>query len=122
MSEEIQPFTLNIPESELQFLKRRLAETRWTEEELVDDWSQGAPLAKIRALCSHWQNNYDWRRCEKMLNGFGQFRTEIDGLGVHFLHARSPEPNALPIILTHGWPGSVIEFHKIIGPLTNPAA
>jgi pimeloyl-ACP methyl ester carboxylesterase len=80
------------------------------------------PLAKIQALCAHWLNGYDWRRCEAMLNGFGQYRTEIDGLGIHFLHIRSPEPNAVPLLMTHGWPGSVIEFHKVIGPLTDPAA
>jgi pimeloyl-ACP methyl ester carboxylesterase len=122
MAAAIEPFTLDIAESELEDLRRRLAQTRWPEAELVDDWSQGAPLAKVRALCDYWRDSYDWRRCERMLNGFGQFLTEIDGLRVHFLHVRSRHENALPIILTHGWPGSVIEFHKIIGPLTDPAA
>lgn len=122
MAGEIEPFTLDIAESDLDYLRHRLALTRWPDAEVVDDWSQGAPLAKVRALCDYWLNGYDWRRCESMLNQFGQFRTEIDGLGVHFLHARSPEQNALPIVITHGWPGSVIEFHKVIGPLTDPAA
>ncbi|MDG2005143.1 MAG: alpha/beta fold hydrolase [Novosphingobium sp.] len=122
MAAAIEPFTLNIAESELDDLKRRLADTRWPDAEVVDDWTQGAPLAKVRALCDYWQNDYDWRRCETMLNGIGQYRTEIEGLGVHFLHARSPEPNALPVVITHGWPGSVMEFHKVIGPLTDPAA
>lgn len=122
MAGEIEPFTLDIAESELEDLRRRLADTRWPDAEVVDDWSQGAPLAKVRALCDYWLNSYDWRRCETMLNRFGQFRTEIDGLGVHFLHARSKQEDALPIVITHGWPGSVIEFHKVIGPLTDPAA
>jgi pimeloyl-ACP methyl ester carboxylesterase len=122
MSEAIHPFTLSIAESELQLLKRRLAETRWPDAEVVDDWSQGAPLAKVRALCEYWEKSYDWRRCERMLNDFGQFRTEMDGLNLHFLHVRSPHENALPLIITHGWPGSVVEFHKIIEPLTNPTA
>jgi pimeloyl-ACP methyl ester carboxylesterase len=80
------------------------------------------PLARARALIDYWRDNYDWRRCEKMLNGFGQFRTEIDGLGIHFLHVRSKHADALPLLMTHGWPGSVIEFHKVIGPLTDPTA
>ena len=83
-----------------------LADTRWPEQETVGDWSQGAPLAKVRALCEHWRAGYDWRRCEARLNGLGQFKTEIDGLGIHFLHVRSPHPNALPLLITHGWPGS----------------
>jgi len=104
MAGEIEPFTLDIAESELDYLKHRLALTRWPDAEVVDDWSQGAPLAKVRALCDYWLNSYDWRRCESMLNQFGQFRTQIDGLGVHFLHARSPEQDALPIVIAHGWP------------------
>ncbi|MBV9997185.1 MAG: epoxide hydrolase [Caulobacteraceae bacterium] len=122
MTEAITPFILDIPETQLDDLKRRLDATRWPERETVGDWSQGAPLAKVRALCDHWRHRYDWRRCEARLNGFGQFKTEIDGLGFHFLHVRSPEPNALPLVITHGWPGSVIEFTKVIGPLTDPAA
>ena len=86
------------------------------------DWSQGVPLAKLQALCDHWRTAYDWRRCEARLNGLGSSRTVIDALGIHFLHVRSPEPDALPLVMTHGWPGSVIEFLKVIGPLTDPAA
>jgi pimeloyl-ACP methyl ester carboxylesterase len=122
MTETIAPFTLNVDEAELADLRRRLAATRWPDKEVVDDWSQGAPLAHVRALCDHWLTAYDWRRCEAKLNGFGQHKTEIDGLDIHFIHKRSPHPDALPLIMTHGWPGSVIEFHKVIGPLTDPVA
>ena len=122
MSDAITPFTLAIPQAELDDLKQRLAHTRWPDPETVDDWSQGAPLAKVQALCEHWRTGYDWRACEAKLNAFGQFKTEIDGLSVHFLHVRSPHPNAMPLIVTHGWPGSVIEFMKVIGPLTDPVA
>jgi len=116
----IEPFSLAIPDETITDLHRRLDAVRWPEKELVPDWSQGVPLAQMKALISHWRKNYDWRRCEKMLNGFSQFKTTIDGVGIHFLHIRSPNPNALPLIMTHGWPGSVIEFHKVIGPLTDP--
>src|SRR5258707_2122604 len=95
-------------------------QTRWPDAETVDDWTQGAPLAKVRALVDHWRHLYDWRRCEAMLNDWGQYKTAIDGLDIHFLHVRSKHENALPLIITHGWPGSVIEFMKIIGPLTDP--
>jgi len=120
MSAEVAPFRLAVDEAELIELRRRLTATRWPEAETVDDWSQGAPLADVKALCAYWREHYDWRRCESMLNGFGQFKTEIDGLRIHFLHVRSPHEDALPIVLTHGWPGSVIEFHKAIAPLTEP--
>jgi len=122
MSTEIEPFHLSVPEAQLADLRDRLARTRWPERETVEDTGQGPQLAKIRALAEYWRDHYDWRRCEAMLNGFGQYRTEIDGLGIIFLHIRSPEPDALPLIITHGWPGSMIEFHKVIGPLTDPAA
>ncbi len=122
MSDGIEPFTLNIPPGELDDLRRRLVQTRWPEKEPVGDWSQGAPLDKVRELCDYWANGYDWRRCEAMLNGFGQYRTTISDLGIHFLHVRSPHADALPLILTHGWPGSVVEFHQVIGPLTDPVA
>ena len=122
MTEAIEPFHLAIPQAELDDLRERLARTRWPERETVNDWSQGAPLEKVKALCDYWRTSYDWRRCETMLNGLGQYKTTIDGLGIHFLHIRSPEPNALPMIMTHGWPGSVIEFMKVIGPLTDPVA
>jgi pimeloyl-ACP methyl ester carboxylesterase len=120
MSDAITPFKLNVPQSALDDLKGRLARTRWPERETVDGWQQGVPLAAARALVDHWQHDYDWRRCEAALNAVGQFTKEIDGLKVHFLHRRSPEPGALPIVITHGWPGSVIEFMKVIGPLTDP--
>ena len=122
MSDPIEPFRLAVPESELADLRDRLGRTRWPEREVVADWSQGAPLGRVRSLCDYWRTGYDWRRCEAMLNGFGPFRTSVDGLGIHFLHVRSPEPDALPLVMTHGWPGSVVEFHKVIGPLTDPAA
>ena len=118
----IMPFTYAAPESALDDLKLRLARARFPERETVSDWSQGVPLAKLRALVAYWRTDYDWRRCEAVLNGFGQYRTEIDGLDIHFLHIRSGHPDALPIIITHGWPGSVIEFLKVIGPLTDPTA
>jgi pimeloyl-ACP methyl ester carboxylesterase len=122
MSDAITPFTLTIPQADLDDLQARLARTRWPERETVEGWEQGVPLAAARALIDHWQHRYDWRRCESALNAIGQFTTEIDGLKIHFLHRRSPEPNALPIVITHGWPGSVIEFLKVIGPLTDPVA
>jgi pimeloyl-ACP methyl ester carboxylesterase len=121
MTSAIAPFTLSIQQAAIADLHRRLDHTRWPERETVRDWEQGAPLAKVRALCDHWRNRYDWRRCEAQLNAFGQFKTTIDGLGIHFLHVRSPHPKALPLLMTHGWPGSVIEFMKVIGPLTDPA-
>ena len=118
----IEPHPIFVAESALVDLRERLNRIRWPDREPVGDWSQGSPLAKVQALCAYWRESYDWRRCEAMLNGWGSCRTVIDGLGIHFLHIRSPEPDALPMILTHGWPGSIIEFHKVIGPLTNPRA
>jgi pimeloyl-ACP methyl ester carboxylesterase len=122
MPDPIEPFLLSVSQRELDGLRQRLADTRWPERETVDDLGQGAPLERVRALCDYWGERYDWRRCEAMLNGFGQYRTALDGFGIHFLHVRSPEPDALPMIMTHGWPGSVIEFHKVIGPLVDPVA
>lgn len=122
MNDAITPFRIDIPQAELDDLTQRLARTRFPDEETPDDWSQGLPLAYARELASYWQQDYDWRRAEKLLNSFPQFRSEIDGLGIHFLHVRSPNENALPLLMTHGWPGSVMEFHKVIGPLTDPAA
>jgi pimeloyl-ACP methyl ester carboxylesterase len=118
----IAPFTYHAPQSALDDLRQRLAQARWPEREPVGDWSQGVPLARLRTLVDYWRTDYDWRRCEAMLNGFDQYRTAIDGLDIHFLHVHSPHADALPILITHGWPGSVIEFFKIIGPLTDPAA
>lgn len=122
MSDTITPFRLAVPQSDLDDLARRLAQIRWPDAETVSDTSQGPPLASIRALIDYWRDGYDWRRCEAMLNDFGQYRTETDGLGIHFLHIRSPEPTALLMIMTHGWPGSVLEFRDVIGPLTDPVA
>ena len=122
MSEAITPFELTIPDAMLVDLRSRLAATRWPERETVDDWSQGVPLDRIKALCDYWARQYDWRRCEARLNAVGQFQTDIDGLRIHFLHVRSPHPDAMPLLLTHGWPGSVIEFLDVIGPLTDPVA
>jgi pimeloyl-ACP methyl ester carboxylesterase len=118
----VTPFRLEIPDAELQDLRERLARTRWPEAETVTDWSQGVPLGYLRELCEYWANDYDWRATEARLNVLPQFRTEIDGLGIHFLHVRSRHPDALPLILTHGWPGSIVEFLKVIGPLTDPTA
>ncbi len=122
MSEAVLPFTLAIAAEALADLRARLQATRWPARETVADWSQGVPLAKIQALCSHWANDYDWRRCEARLNSIGQYRTRIDGLNIHFLHLRSKHADAAPLLLTHGWPGSVVEFLEVIGPLTDPLA
>ncbi len=118
----VAPFTLAIPQVDLDDLAQRLARTRWPDPETVDDTSQGPPLAKLQALVARWREGYDWRRCEAELNGFGQHRTEIDELNIHFLHIRSAEPDALPLLMTHGWPGSVLEFRDVIGPLSDPVA
>ncbi|MET0340092.1 MAG: epoxide hydrolase family protein [Polyangiales bacterium] len=118
----IAPFTLHTPQHELDALRFRLAHARWPARETVSDWSQGVPRARLEALVAHWCSAYDFRRCEAKLNAFGQYRTRIDGLGIHFLHVRSPHEDALPLIMTHGWPGSVVEFLKVIEPLTNPTA
>ena len=118
----IAPFKYHAPDAALADLKRRLDQTRWPERETVSDWSEGVPLAKMRALVDYWRDGYDWRRCEAALNRIPQFRTTIDGLGIHFIHARSKHANALPIVMTHGWPGSVIEFMEIVAPLTDPTA
>jgi pimeloyl-ACP methyl ester carboxylesterase len=122
MTETLEPFRIAVGDAELVDLRSRLVRTRWPERETVDDWSQGIPLTYVQELCRYWADGYDWRTREEQLNRFPQFRTELDGLGVHFVHARSTEPDALPLVLTHGWPGSVVEFQKVIGPLTDPAA
>ena len=119
---EAQPFKIDIPESELDDLRRRLAATRWPEAETVDDWTQGIPLAYLQEVCAYWADDYDWRATEARLNAFPQYKMDVGGLGIHFIHAPSPEANALPLVVTHGWPGSVVEFHKVIEPLRNPAA
>jgi pimeloyl-ACP methyl ester carboxylesterase len=120
--EALIPIRIAVPDADLADLRARLNRTRWPEPETVDDWSQGVPLAYLRDLCRYWARQYDWRATEARLNALPQYRTEIDGLGIHFLHVRSPHPDALPLIITHGWPGSVIEFLKVIGPLTDPVA
>jgi pimeloyl-ACP methyl ester carboxylesterase len=113
----IQKVHLSVPERALDDLKRRLGDTRWPDAETAADWSQGVPVARMRALIERWAGAYDWRRCEAMLNQFGLYATEIDGLLIHFLHIRSRRSDALPLLLTHGWPGSIIEFHQVIEPL-----
>ena len=118
----ISPFTISVDDDVLDDLRRRLHATRWPEAELVDDWSQGIPLSYVRDVCGYWADRYDWREREAALNRFDQFTTEIDGLDVHFVHVRSPHADALPLILSHGWPGSIVEFHKVIEPLTDPAS
>jgi pimeloyl-ACP methyl ester carboxylesterase len=121
-TEAVTPFQVAIPETALADLKGRLAATRWPERETVSDWSQGVPLEKLQPLIDYWRSGYDLRRLETRLNALPQYRTEIDGLGIYFLHVQSKHKNALPIILTHGWPGSVIEFLNVIGPLTDPTS
>jgi len=122
MSDAIRPFQVDVPQPMLTDLRYRVEATNWPEQELVADQSQGVPLATMRALADRWVNDYDWRTCEGRLNSLPQFLTEIDGVDIHFIHVRSRHDNALPIIITHGWPGSIIEQLKIIEPLTNPTA
>jgi epoxide hydrolase len=122
MPDEVTPFLIAVPDAALDDLHQRLARTRWPERETVDDWSQGMPLGYLQDLCKYWADTYDWRTREAYLNSFPQFRTSVDGLGIHYIHVRSPNPDALPLVITHGWPGSVVEFHKVIGPLTDPEA
>jgi epoxide hydrolase len=122
MSGQLTEFQIEVPETELRDLRERLERTRWPEEETVEDWSQGVPRAYLRDLCGYWAERYAWRATETRLNALPQFRTAVDGLGIHFLHVRSQHADALPLIITHGWPGSIIEFLKVIGPLTNPTA
>lgn len=118
----IRPFQVNVPQATLVEMKRRINATIWPEKETVDDTSQGVPLAMIQGLASYWATDYDWRKCEAKLNALPQFMTNIDGLDIHFIQVKSKQPNALPLIVTHGWPGSIIEQLKIIEPLTNPTA
>jgi len=122
MSEAIRPFRIAVADDVLRDLRARLRNTRWPEAEVVADWRQGAPLGWIRDICLYWAESYDWRAREAALNRFDQFVTELDGLDVHFIHARSPHAHAMPLLITHGWPGSVVEFHKVIEPLTHPTA
>jgi epoxide hydrolase len=119
---DITPFRIAVSDDVLDDLRQRLARTRWPERECVDDWSQGIPLDYTRELAAYWADEYDWRSREALLNRFNQFTTDIHGLDIHFIHQRSPHDGAFPLIITHGWPGSIVEFHKVIEPLTNPTA
>src|SRR5689334_12099126 len=118
----IRPFQLDVPEEALDDLRRRIEASRLPSRELVDDRSQGVQLATVQALATYWTTDYDWRACEERLNALPQFKTEIDGVDIHFIHVRSPHENALPLIMTHGWPGSVTELLESVGPLTDPTA
>jgi Epoxide hydrolase N terminus len=118
----LRPFHVDVPDEALEDLRRRIAAIRLPSRELVDDRSQGVQLATIQELAHYWATDYDWRRCEAKLNALSQFKTEIDGQDVHFIHVRSPHEDALALIMTHGWPGSVIELLESIGPLTDPTA
>lgn len=117
---EVRAFTIEASSAELDNLRDRLLNTRWPNEETTDDWSQGVPLAYAKEFCNYWANEYDWPQRQAKINAFEQFMTTINGIDVHFIHARSPVESARPIILTHGWPGSIVEFLKVIGPLTDP--
>jgi epoxide hydrolase len=118
----VRPFRIEIPDAELRDLRERLRRTRWAEEATVEDWSQGVPRAYMQELCDYWAEQYDWRATEARLNALPQFRAEVNGIGIHFIHIRSPHADALPLVITHGWPGSIVEFLKVIGPLTDPTA
>ena len=119
---DIQPFRIEVSDADLEDLQRRLRATRWPNAETVDDWSQGIPLAYVQEVCQHWAEKYDWRAREAKLNELPQFRSTIDGLGIHFVHLRSPVADARPLLISHGWPGSIVEFGKVFAPLTDPAA
>ena len=119
---QIRPFRIEIPQADLDDLRSRLARTRWPDQLQGVGWDYGIPLGYLRDLADYWRTAYDWRAHERQLNEFPQFTTLIQGQRVHFMHVRSPEPNALPLIMTHGWPGSIVEFTKVIGPLTDPRA
>lgn len=117
---EITPFTIKISEDQITDLRNRINNTRWVEEECVNDWSQGIPLTYVREVADYWANQYDWRKSERYLNTFDHYQTNINDLDIHFIHQKSPHQNAYPLVITHGWPGSIIEFHKVIQPLVNP--
>ena len=119
---DIRPFQLEVAQAELDDLERRLAATRFPEAETPDDWSQGVPLAYAQELTEYWQEEYDWRARERYFNRHPQFVTSIDGLDIHFVHCVSPHAEARPLLITHGWPGSIVEFHKIIDPLVDPVS
>ena len=119
---ETRPFRVDMPDEAIADLRRRIAATRWPSKELVADRSQGVQLATLRELARYWATDYDWRACEAKLNALPQFKTEIDGVDIHFIHVKSRHENALPLIITHGWPGSVIEMLEVVGPLADPTA
>src|ERR671921_186177 len=121
-SRAIRPFHVDVPDEALTEMRRRIAATVWPDRETVPDSSQGVPLTTMQELARYWATDYNWRKVEARLNTFPQFITEIDGLDIHFIHVRSKNPNALPLIITHGWPGSIIEQIKLIEPLVNPTA
>jgi len=121
-NETIRPFKVHVPKKDLDDLRKLILATRWPDKETVSDQSQGVPLDKLQALMHYWGTGYDWRKAEAKLNALPQFVTHIDGVNIYFIHVRSKEPNAMPLIITHGWPGSIFEMLKIIGPLTNPTA
>jgi pimeloyl-ACP methyl ester carboxylesterase len=122
MTPKVTPFEVTIPDADLDDLRQRLAATRWPDAETCDGWDQGIPLDYTQELARYWHEEYDWRRFEQKLNGWPQFTTAIDGIDIHFIHRRSPHEDALPLIISHGWPGSVAEFHKIIDALADPTA
>ena len=122
MSEEIRPFKIQVDDAQLEDLKRRLRATRWPDAQTVGDWSQGIPLDYVQKVCDYWARDYDWRKTEARLNALPQFQTDLDGVSIHFLHIKSHHSDALPLVLTHGWPGSIIEFLKVIPALTDPTA
>ncbi len=120
--ESIRPFHINVPQSQLDDFRKRISETRWPDKEIVDDASQGIQLAQVQELVRYWGTDYNWRKAEAQPNSLPEFITTIDGVEIQFIHVRSRYPNALPVVLTHGWPGSTFEFIKSIGPLTDPTA
>lgn len=122
VDESIRPFRVHVPQAQLDDLRRRIAATRWPDKETVNDDSQGIQSSQVQELVRYWGSQYDWRKAEAQLNALPQFVTTIDGVDIQFIHVRSRHPNALPVILTHGWPGSIFEFIKTIGPLTDPTA
>ncbi|MXY05355.1 MAG: epoxide hydrolase, partial [Gammaproteobacteria bacterium] len=117
----IEPFAIDMPAADIDNLKSRLAQTRWPDAETPDDWSQGVPLAYAQEFCRYWAESYDWSARQALMNRFAQFKTTIEDIELHFIHHRSPSPQAKPLLITHGWPGSVVEFHKVIEPLADPA-
>ncbi len=122
MPDALRPFHIDVAQPLLDDLRQRLRHTRWPEPETVDGWQQGVPLAWLQAVCAHWADGYDWPQRQALLNRHPQFLTDLDGLDIHFIHVRSPHAGAMPLLLTHGWPGSVVEFQKVIGPLSDPTA